>query len=504
VSRTFFNSSFQSFSKPSQKYVPLILWVLVIACTAWCSEGWLQPDEHARVLEPAHFIAYGYASLPWELSGDHPIVSWLLGVLVSPVLMITKSLQLSGQSEAAIIRFLVGILASTRFIAFWKILDLLRLQASRRVFYILVMMLAVFGPLFFVRTSQENFAATALAWALLMALKIQKETLTTKRGFIFGCLLALTFSARPQVGLAAAGLGLWMLKQQGPAIILPAAGGIALGLLPMAIVDVVTTGIPFLPAFNYLKYALGDEDGGKVWGTSPWWFYMPQFIESWYPPLSIVLAIPLLIGVYYVPSLTALIVPFALVHFILGHKETRYFSPMIPFMQLSMFAGIEWLEKRYRAVEIVTSAKGFWTTTLKVLAFLTLIGGLFPLNTSPWMYSELGHLLRSGAMTSFTYVGNTMSGFSQFYAKIPQPPAYTQISWNDVRDGKATPSGWLAFYALDPDDFRIIQKTCESEGLYQLPDWLIRVLQFSPRSPARRRLNPIIYCKKPLQFSVSP
>jgi hypothetical protein len=272
----------------------------------------------------------------------------------------------------------------------------------------------------------------------------------------------------------------------------------------MAIVDVVTTGIPFLPAFNYLKYALGDEDGGKVWGTSPWWFYMPQFIESWYPPLSIVLAIPLLIGVYYVPSLTALIVPFALVHFILGHKETRYFSPMIPFMQLSMFAGIEWLEKRYRAVEIVTSAKGFWTTTLKVLAFLTLIGGLFPLNTSPWMYSELGHLLRSGAMTSFTYVGNTMSGFSQFYAKIPQPPAYTQISWNDVRDGKATPSGWLAFYALDPDDFRIIQKTCESEGLYQLPDWLIRVLQFSPRSPARRRLNPIIYCKKPLQFSVSP
>ena len=127
VSRTFFNSSFQSLSKPSQKYYQLILWVLVIACTAWFSEGWLQPDEHARVLEPAHFIAYGYASLPWELSGDHPIVSWLLGVLVSPVLMITKSLQLSGQSEAAIIRFLVGILASTRFIAFWKILDLLRL-----------------------------------------------------------------------------------------------------------------------------------------------------------------------------------------------------------------------------------------------------------------------------------------------------------------------------------------------------------------------------------------
>lgn len=495
-------SSLSSVGAPLKSW-HILIWIGIIGATAWFSQGWLQPDEHARVLEPAHMIAYGYASLPWELSSDHPIVSWFLGVIFSPLLMITRHLGWSGLSEAALIRFVVALVASTRFFAIWRIMSMMRLKESRQRFYMAVMLFGVFGPLFLVRTSQENIAATALVWALYLAFKMNEFGLSRGRAIFFGVLLALTASARPQAGLAAAGLGLWMLRKQGRSLLFPAALGVALGLVPMGVVDWWTTGTPFLPAWNYLHYALGDEGGGKIWGTSPWWFYIPQFIESWYPPLSILLVIPVLLGLLIVPELGAAVWPFAIVHFILGHKETRYFSPMIPFMQLAMFAGVESLERRSGFVAKITRAKGFWIRTVQFTALLTVIGGFLPMNSSPVMYDKLGKLLRSGEMTSFTYVGNTTSGFSQFYAKVPDPPNFEQVSWNDVRDGVESPSGWLVFYALDPADFLQVLKICQSETPHSYSKWAIDLLLLTPRSPARRRLNPILYCPTPLDLNDS-
>jgi len=493
-------TSSKSRESKSREYFFFILWAVIILVTGWKSEGWLQPDEHARVLEPAHFIAYGYASLPWELSAHQPIVSWFLGVLVSPILMVTKYLNIEGLGEAGVVRSCVGLLASTRFIAIWKIMEMLGLNTTRRSFYLLVMMAAVFGPLFIVRTSQENFATTALVWAYFYALKIRQQSLTKPSGIKFGFLLALVFSARPQVGLAAAGLGLWMLKKEGKALIIPSALGLFLGLLPMAVVDIFKTGVPFLPVYNYLNYALGNEGGGALWGTSPWWYYIPQYLESWYPPISVCLIIPIFVGLWNSPSLASLVTPFVLIHFILGHKETRYFSPMIPFMQLSMFLGIEWLEQRHAFTAKITASKKFWIRTLQTVAALTLIAGLLPFNTSPWMYNELGKRLRNGDFKEFTYIGNTASSFSQFYAKFPNPPKFNQISWNDVRDGKEAPSGWLAFYALDPEDFRAIEQSCHAKGLTELPDWMIDFITLFPRSPARRRINTVVFCPQKLVF----
>lgn len=477
------------------------LWLLILGVTAWLSEGWLQPDEQARVLEPAHYIAYGFASLPWELSSETPIVSWLLGTVVSPILMATKWLGLGGLTEAAMVRFLFGCFASTRFIALWEILKKLQLKKSRRLYYLMVMMLGVFGPIFLVRTSQENIATTFLIWAFYLALQMNERGLTRSRAFNFAVLLAFTASARPQLGLAAAGLGLWQLKKQGPGILLPACCGIFVGLLPLAIVDYQTTQNLFSPALNYLSYALGDENGGRTWGTSPWWFYVTAFFESWYPPLSVILVVPVIVGVLLSPSLAVIIVPFLVAHCVLGHKEARYFSPMIPFFQMAMFLGVEHLEASSRFWAWVASLKKIWVGLLKTVAILTLLAGFWPLNSSPWMYAAMGQQIRAGSIGHFTYIGNTMSAFSQFFAKSPESTTYTKVSWNDVRDGLAQPQGWLAFYCLDPEDFFRIQKICDSQGFYEYPDWFVEALTLAPRSPARRKLNPIIYCKQPLNFT---
>jgi Alg9-like mannosyltransferase family len=488
------------------KYPPrvyYVLWLLILGLTAWLSEGWLQPDEQARVLEPAHFLAYGVASLPWELSAAQPVVSWLIGALMAPILMATKWMGIGGLGEAAIIRFLFGCFASTRFFALFEILKRLNFKKSRQLFYILVMMLAVFGPVFLVRTSQENVATTCLIWAFFWALRMNDEGFTRARGFLFGMLLAFTVSFRPQLGLAAAGLGLWQLRRQGAAIILPAVCGILTGLIPLAIVDYQTTGGAFYPAMNYLKYALGDENGGRTWGTSPWWFYIQGYFESWYPPLSPLLLLPLIYGLIVCPALAAVVIPYTAAHFILGHKETRYFSPMIPFLQISMFMGLERLEAKSPFVARVMAAESKWLKALTTLAILTLLVGFFPLNSSPWMYDEVGRQLRSGKITRFTYVGNTMSAFSEFYSKAPESVTYSKVSWNDVRDGIEAPEGWLAFYCLDPEDFLRIEQKCGTKGLQEYPDWYIKAMMRLPRSPARRRLNPIIYCPHPLHFAAN-
>ena len=477
------------------------LWVLILAVTAKLSEGWMQPDEQARVLEPAHFIAYGLASLPWELSADKPIISWLLGTVFSPILRLTKWLNFDGRNEAALMRFLFGCLASTRFFALWKIFEKLKLKQTRRVFYLLVMMFAVFGPIFLVRTSQENLATTMLIWAFYLALKMNAEGFTKGRGLCFGVLLAFTASTRPQLGLASAGLGLWQLRRHGWGIVGPAACGLFIGLLPLAVVDQLTTHHFFSPAFNYLSYALGDENGGRTWGTSPWWFYLTAYFESWYPPLSIIFAVPLMVGVFLTPSLAVVIVPFLVAHFILGHKETRYFSPMIPFFQIGMFLGLEHLEARSRFWNWLTSLDKFWLRLLKFIGTLTLLAGFWPINSSPWMYQAMGRQIREGSITHFSYIGNTMTSFSQFYSKMPPSTTYTKYSWDDVRDGHATPQGWLAFYCLDPEDYFRIQEICGNKGFYQYQDWFINTLMLAPRSPARRKLNPIIYCPLALNFS---
>jgi phosphatidylinositol glycan class B len=481
---------------------------LILAVTAWNSEGWLQPDEHARVIEPASMLAYGYAALPWEISGQPPIVSWFLGFLMAPVLMVTKWLQFSSLNEAATIRFVSGVVASTRFLALTGILRRLGFSEIRQRVYLAFMALAVFGPVFLVRSSQENFACTALVWATWMGLRLTQDGHSRGKAFLFGVFLALTAACRPQVGIAAAGLGLFVVSRLGVRIIPGAAAGMVAGLLPIALIDTVMTGTPFGPAIHYLAYALSDEGGGKQWGVQPWWYYIPEFFESWYPPLGPILLIFIVAGAWRHQAILWTLLPFTIAHVILGHKETRYFSPMIPFLQLSMFAGFEIYEKKWVWLAALARRKNLVSRVFIFTAAVTLGAGLLPLNSSPWMYHMIGQLARTSALKEFTYIGNSMTGVSKFYSKMESPPPYEHVTWNNFVAGQEVGPGWLAFYALDPEDFERVEQLCGTEGLQGYPRWMIHLIESAPRSPARRKINPIVHCPSRIRWdgygSVAP
>jgi hypothetical protein len=276
--------------------------------------------------------------------------------------------------------------------------------------------------------------------------------------------------------------------------------GILLGLVPLAIVDSIFSGRPFSPALHYLLYALSDEEGGAVWGLQPWWYYVQQYFEAWYPPLSILLLIPLCLGFLYSKSLLLVFGPFVIVHMILGHKEARYFSCMVPFMQLATFVGWERFETLQGKWARRLLNRRVAVISLWIFASVGLLACFVPLNTSPAMYSALGQLQRSGVIDRYTYLGNTKSSPSEFFTKSNDRTALKEmVTLNDFKDGHEL-QGWVAMYAGDPDQHAIFKSNCKI--FYSgVSEWQVRLLRRLPSgTPIRRRINMISHCDSPVRY----
>jgi hypothetical protein len=108
------------------------------------------------------------------------------------------------------------------------------------------------------------------------------------------------------------------------------------------------------------------------------------------------------------PQLELIVIPFLAVHFVLGHKEARYLSPMIPLALLAMAQGWESLELKwvkrtfpYVAVAAAVICAPMW---------------IFPQNFAPRLYVRMSQLVEREPIT---YVGKTRSGPATFYTRFP-------------------------------------------------------------------------------------
>jgi hypothetical protein len=399
----------------------------LIAVASMLSTGWLQADEHYRSVEPAFKLVHGYATLPWELADQNPVVSWLLGFLLSPALHFTKFIGISSAAhDAWALRFLSGIVGALRIppLLFlynkWSIRDKHELGSPS-----LLLCFAVFFPLLWVRTSQENWAATALIWALLFFEKSTfKGTFKTSlwQSFALGFFISLATSLRLQLGLSLALLGIYSLfllphKRFFPQALMSAIG-VAVGLFPLAAVDFYTTGTPFLPAINYFKYAFAEEGGNTIWGSNPWHYYFTQYLAVFFPPLCVPFAAAIFKGLQNVRPLLIVVLSFVAVHFALPHKETRYMAPILPLLLLATLLGFEHL-------------KGpFWTSlfdkmcrpkTVLTVLIVSIGLSLAPLNPSHKMFAELGRRIQNGTgPAEIVYVADSKSSPPQFYLRQPQ------------------------------------------------------------------------------------
>ena len=515
-------------SEPEFWSTTILAWgtlALFLLGAAFLSEGWLQPDEHSRVLEPAHHHVFGYSTLPWEFDPKSPMVSYLLGVIYAPLLAWANHLTDNSLIQAGFLRAFTALVCSTRLLALALLLRHLGLSYAKRSRYLILMGLGIFGPLLFLRTSQENWATTCLIWAISLIMtavpidSLQQSRLwqwsaqpsqigprSYRRFFLIGLLLALGTSFRLQLGVTAVSLGLltvWTFGWRRPlaCIIL---GGLC-GLLPMAIVDWNTVGQPFLPAWNYLSYALSNEGGGQSWGVSPWYWYFKEYFLTWFPPLSIFILPLLLVGFSRRPIYALVFLPFLFEHLLLGHKEVRYFSPMVPLLFLAAFDGWEYCKKFVPKFMVPILGRQGWTTGWLWLNSSVGIGAaLLPLNTAPRMYKALHDRQRAGEIPqTLTLVGNTNRSALQFYYRNPQtiPPLltirefFTQIENHEER-------GWYALYSINTNQLKDIETSCTNH-FQSIPAWVRALYSLSPTIPARKPIHAIVFCPGPSTNHVS-
>ncbi len=492
------------------------IYQVCLIAAALCSAGWLQPDEHFRVAEPAHKLVFGFATMPWELGEVYPVVSYLLGALHALPLWVCRILGVTSPNVyAAALRLFSALVCSTRLIAFWGLGRTLRLP--RLGILVLLYALGPLSGLLLVRTSQENWATTAGMWAAALLVRVLPGVWTW-RGFLarpqpaaprhglaavfgLGVCLSLSVSFRNQMGPSCAVLAFLAAWGLGPTSWAPLALGLGAGLVPLALVDWWTVGTPFAPARNYLAYAAADERGGADWGRSPWTLYLWGFAGTWYPPFSVVLLPLICLGAAASPLLGGCLLPFTALHLALGHKELRYFSPMLPWFWLATWRGgalaaaaapwaVQFTSKHARL--LVTYGLGAGALGMLICAF--------PVNSTPALLSEVRRRLEEGAdPAGMTMVARSLTGIDTFYLgrKDNLPAQWDPADFWQQRFsfGNGEPRTFI-FSRVESQDLREIERMCMLNYL-SAPAWYRALLDIHPRIPRRKTLDAIVQCPRP-------
>ena len=321
---------------------------IAFALVAYFSQGYHHFDEHFQVLEFAWF-KLGFAQisdLAWEYEARiRPTIQPSIAVFMYQGLAafgITSPFAL-----ALSLRILSGVLAFASVHMLYKLY-----KPSFKEPYLSKLFLFFSFFLWFMlynsgRFSSENWAAIFFVFGFVLYMKQKPKGLLKLLGI--GFLFGLAFLFRFQAALMFGGFMAWMLFIKREKIISLFAMGVGIG---------GAVGVGFLidrwfygewtnTAWNYFSWNIVD-DKASSFGTHPWYDYFLTFFLEGIPPVSLVVLLALLTLVIFQRKnpLVWIIVPFVLVHMLIGHKELRFMFPLASLMPVVLVQGIEYWSQR--------------------------------------------------------------------------------------------------------------------------------------------------------------
>lgn len=278
--------------------------------------------------------------------------------------------------------------------------------------------------------------------------------------------------------------------------------GAMCGLLPMALVDYFVTGQPFSAAIGNFQYGAKYNELAHMWGIQPWWFYLALYFTAWFPPLSITLFPLTVVGIFKRLALSAVLIPFIVVHSQSLHKEARYALPVLTLIFVSTFVGYEWAEGRPELAKLFDRlARIPKKVFYGILVFLFAIGMLLSLRPQSQVqraYEQAFSLWKSGELASnFIFVADSALDISKFYFK-ERDFTPRKISSEDFlrlllgSDGRA-PSGDFVLSRIDLKIVKQAEQVCQV--IYSSASPLVRrLIELSEKVPRRKRLDVILRC----------
>jgi phosphatidylinositol glycan class B len=170
---------------------------------------------------------------------------------------------------------------------------------------------------------------------------------------------------------------------------------LALGVLLIVMVGIVIDhwfyGQWTVTAWNYFDQNI-IKNKVSDFGIEPWWFYIKDVFNRAVPPFSAVFIGGTLF--YFIfkrkDILSWTLFPFLFIHFIIGHKETRFLFPIIGFMPVLIVKSIEFIQENWKQnlLEnkfIKTFAKVFFI----VNAFIVIIVAFKPANDDISLFGKI-------------------------------------------------------------------------------------------------------------------
>lgn len=345
----------------------MLLSLLLHILAAIVSTGYHQADEHFQILEPIGWKLgfYGSQDLAWEFT--EKIRS---GVQIFLGYAIGKALLWGGVYSpfmlTAILRQLTGVLwwvLTWAFYAKWKKQFSHPFQQKALVVFCALLW---FLPYLHVRYSSESWGGLLFFFGLYVCLYLSKKEKGGFASYLFGGLLmGLSFYFRFQMAFAIVGFLGWMFWYKkfslSTFIGLLAGGLIAISLGTLADYWLYSEWV--LTHYNYFfqNIVAGKAAG---FGTSPFYSYVPMFLEHAALPISALLLVLLLLGMWAgrTSPFTWVLVVFVFAHSVVAHKEFRFLFPMGAVMPLLLTHGLgivhQWLEERKPEI-IKIFARGF-------------------------------------------------------------------------------------------------------------------------------------------------
>ena len=326
-------------------YVYLMLVIYLFA--AWMSEGFAHADEHYQILEFATYHIHHYPYIyPWELAAQiRPTLQiWMVIGLYKLALLL--SWQIDPFMLAFLTRALTGCLSALSCYGFVSAFQYELNSLSKRKFFFLLSAFGYMALSSAIRFSSETVSAIffMLGFSLLFYRNINKHALYC---FMAGACLGFSFITRYQIGLMIFGLFAWLIvykEMKFSKFVILLLGFVLVGALGVYL-DSLFYGKLTFTVWRYFEVNI-LQARVAAFGNSSCWTYLKVIFMF---PYGLLFVLSTLFFIIKCPKhvITWIMVPFIMVHFIIGHKEMRFLIPILGLMPFVVIYSFQLLEKKF-------------------------------------------------------------------------------------------------------------------------------------------------------------
>lgn len=358
---------------------------LIHLAAAIFSTGNYHPDEHFQIIEFAG-TKLGFQKgedLPWEYDarmrpGLQPLI----------VFAAVKAFRFLGWEnpfyQAMFLRMLSAGLGLLCMILLFSVFQKEIRPDRLRTWLARLSLFLWFLTYLHARFSSETWSGSIFFIGLAFYMKKEQEQALKTRDFLLtGAFIGLAFVLRYQTAFLSAGFLAWLLfirREKIPSFVLLACG-FFISFFLGALADRWLYGTWTFTAWNYLDLNI-IQDKVSAFGVSPWHYYIRAVFLNAVPPYSVLLlASPLLLCILFPRHLLSwILLPFLLVHQLIGHKELRFLFPLANMAPVLVILVLAKFLEHGRLVRIRDFfirifhgwfVRSFWILNLILLAIVT-------------------------------------------------------------------------------------------------------------------------------------